>query len=154
MFTGNERSPCSSLPTAGGCPTLYETIRHRSVVGALLTAGARVEIESHDGRTALHRAATWKRLGPLDQASCKRQASEKTIHERALTRANPCRNWVCENRAVTNAKKKRNRRSSGSWASMWSRPPLDRSVVTPIHAHSVGSITCSFSPGKLAFLGR
>lgn len=42
---------------------------HKLAVAALLAAGAKVDIESHDGRTALHRAATWKRLGPLDQVS-------------------------------------------------------------------------------------
>ncbi|CBJ29031.1 Chain A, Crystal Structure Of A Designed Full Consensus Ankyrin [Ectocarpus siliculosus] len=52
----------------GWTPLMHACARgHRSVVGALLTAGASVDIESHDGRTALHRAATWKRLGPLDQ---------------------------------------------------------------------------------------
>ncbi|CAM9826309.1 unnamed protein product [Ectocarpus sp. 6 AP-2014] len=53
---------------SGWTPLMHACARgHRSVVGALLTAGASVDIESHDGRTALHRAATWKRLGPLDQ---------------------------------------------------------------------------------------
>ncbi|CAN0298728.1 unnamed protein product [Ectocarpus sp. 12 AP-2014] len=52
----------------GWTPLMHACARgHRSVVGALLTAGVSVNIESHDGRTALHRAATWKRLGLLDQ---------------------------------------------------------------------------------------
>lgn len=44
------------------------------VVSAMLSAGAGVDIESHDGRTALHRAANWKRLGPLDQVRVKSTA--------------------------------------------------------------------------------
>ena len=40
---------------------------HKLAVGALLAAGASVDVESRDGRTALHRAATWKRVGALDQ---------------------------------------------------------------------------------------
>lgn len=52
----------------GWTPLMHACCRgHKSVVGALLVAGAVVEIESYDGRTAMHRAATWKRVGPLDQ---------------------------------------------------------------------------------------
>lgn len=52
----------------GWTPLMHACCRgHKLVVGALLVAGAGVEIESYDGRTAMHRAATWKRLGPLDQ---------------------------------------------------------------------------------------
>ncbi len=52
----------------GWTPLMHACCRgHKSVVGALISAGANVEIESYDGRTALHRAATWSRLGPLDQ---------------------------------------------------------------------------------------
>lgn len=54
----------------GWTPLMHACCRgHKSVVAALLSAGASVEIESEDGRTALHRAATWSRLGPLDQVS-------------------------------------------------------------------------------------
>ena len=54
----------------GWTPLMHACCRgHKSVVGALISAGADIEMESYDGRTALHRAATWSRLGPLDQVS-------------------------------------------------------------------------------------
>lgn len=54
----------------GWTPLMHASCRgHKLAVAALLAAGAKVDIESYDGRTALHRAATWKRLGPLDQVS-------------------------------------------------------------------------------------
>lgn len=54
----------------GWTPLMHACCRgHKSVVAVLLSAGASMEIESNDGRTALHRAATWSRLGPLDQVS-------------------------------------------------------------------------------------
>lgn len=52
----------------GWTPLMHACCRgHKIAVGALLAAGANVDIASHDGRTALHRAATWRRVGPLDQ---------------------------------------------------------------------------------------
>ncbi|CAM9624952.1 unnamed protein product, partial [Laminaria digitata] len=52
----------------GWTPLMHACCRgHKLAVGALLAAGASVDVESCDGRTALHRAATWKRVGPLDQ---------------------------------------------------------------------------------------
>lgn len=54
----------------GWTPLMHACCRgHKSIVVALLSAGASMEIESDDGRTALHRAATWNRLGPLDQVN-------------------------------------------------------------------------------------
>lgn len=61
----------------GWTPLMHACCRgHKSVVEALLSAGASLETESDDGRTALHRAATWNRLGPLDQASTAATHSE------------------------------------------------------------------------------
>ncbi|CAM9525923.1 unnamed protein product, partial [Hapterophycus canaliculatus] len=61
----------------GWTPLMHACCRgHKSVVGTLLAAGASLEIESHDGRTATHRAATWKRLGPLDQVPTEESGPE------------------------------------------------------------------------------
>lgn len=63
----------------GWTPLMHACCRgHKTVVAALLSAGASIDKESEDGRTALHRAATWNRLGPLDQVSVVPREQERT----------------------------------------------------------------------------